>query len=400
MKKLILLLLGFCLLAPAMAQEDETATEEGVQFIMEDWDAAVAKAKAEGKHILFDAYTDWCYWCKVQDRETFADPAMAAFIEEHFVSLKVNMEEGIGIKLAAKFRVGAYPTLLIFNPQGQLVHTISGYIEDHARFKQELQVGLDFPDERRYAYDSQELDPGFPEWYVASYDPKQRRSLQVSEEQVTEFLASREDMYDEVSWSVISSFPTGAEYQEFLFENSDEYAERFGESEVVDVLGSKIRQLGAKAASEGNQEIFEEALDLADAHLGENAGWIKLTMKANYYSKTGDWKMYTMTGLEAKEQLGIEGAIGLLNSFGWNLYLECEDQECLEKAATWMKEVVGVSPSFAYLDTYAALLYKTKAYAEAKIQAERAIAVGKENEENVEETENLLASIEQAIAGE
>jgi thiol:disulfide interchange protein len=51
-----------------------------------------AKAVSEGKILLIDAYTDWCGWCKVMDRKTYADPAIIAKLNESFICVKLNPE--------------------------------------------------------------------------------------------------------------------------------------------------------------------------------------------------------------------------------------------------------------------------------------------------------------------
>jgi hypothetical protein len=61
-----------------------------------------------------------------------------------------------------------------------------------------------------------------------------------------------------------------------------------------------------------------------------------------------------------------------------------------------MEDVVNKEPTYAYLDTYAALLYKTGAYKDAEIWAGKAIKAGKADNEEVEETEKLLKKIKEA----
>ena len=37
------------------------------------FDKGVDQAKKENKLLVVDFYTDWCHWCKVMDKETFAN---------------------------------------------------------------------------------------------------------------------------------------------------------------------------------------------------------------------------------------------------------------------------------------------------------------------------------------
>ena len=54
---------------------------------------ALAKAKAENRPIFLSVGYSSCYWCHVMERESFMNPAIAKYLNEHFVSVKVDREE-------------------------------------------------------------------------------------------------------------------------------------------------------------------------------------------------------------------------------------------------------------------------------------------------------------------
>jgi len=62
-----------------------------------DWfawnDEAFAVARAENKPIFLSIGYSTCHWCHVMERETFEDEKVAAFLREHFISIKVDREE-------------------------------------------------------------------------------------------------------------------------------------------------------------------------------------------------------------------------------------------------------------------------------------------------------------------
>jgi len=62
-----------------------------------DWfawgDEAFAKARAETKPVFLSIGYSTCHWCHVMERESFEDEKVAAFLNEHFVSIKVDREE-------------------------------------------------------------------------------------------------------------------------------------------------------------------------------------------------------------------------------------------------------------------------------------------------------------------
>ena len=62
-----------------------------------DWfawgDEAFAKARAEDKPIFLSIGYSTCHWCHVMERESFENGVVAAALNDHFVSIKVDREE-------------------------------------------------------------------------------------------------------------------------------------------------------------------------------------------------------------------------------------------------------------------------------------------------------------------
>ncbi len=62
-----------------------------------DWYAwgeeAFAKARTENKPIFLSIGYSTCHWCHVMERESFENEKVGAFLNEHFVSVKVDREE-------------------------------------------------------------------------------------------------------------------------------------------------------------------------------------------------------------------------------------------------------------------------------------------------------------------
>ncbi|MEO1526357.1 MAG: DUF255 domain-containing protein [Planctomycetota bacterium] len=56
-------------------------------------EAALKKAKAEGKPIFVSVGYSTCYWCHVMERESFEKEDVAAILNEHYVCIKVDREE-------------------------------------------------------------------------------------------------------------------------------------------------------------------------------------------------------------------------------------------------------------------------------------------------------------------
>ncbi len=57
------------------------------------FDQAVAKSKTQARPIFIDAYTDWCGWCKVMDKNTCETRRLPTLLNEKFYAVKFNAEQ-------------------------------------------------------------------------------------------------------------------------------------------------------------------------------------------------------------------------------------------------------------------------------------------------------------------
>lgn len=112
---------------------------EHIVFIEDAWSDALKQAKAQNKYIFVDAYASWCGPCKMLRATTFRNNKAAEFFNKNFVNISIDMEKGVGPQLAAAWQLQAYPTLIIFDPNGRPVLGSVGYINanDLVRFGQQ-----------------------------------------------------------------------------------------------------------------------------------------------------------------------------------------------------------------------------------------------------------------------
>jgi thiol:disulfide interchange protein len=99
----------------------------GVAFSPGSFEEALSRARSEKKLLLVDVYTDWCGWCKKLDREVFGDSRVAD-AAKGLVAVRVNAEKG-GEKVAERFDVQGYPTVLFVDGSGNVVKRIDGFVD-------------------------------------------------------------------------------------------------------------------------------------------------------------------------------------------------------------------------------------------------------------------------------
>ncbi|MHC1780949.1 MAG: thioredoxin family protein [Bacteroidales bacterium] len=105
------------------------ASAQGINFQDLTLDQAIAKAKSENKFVFIDTYTDWCGPCKMMDKEIYPMKEMGDYFNPKFVSVKFNAEKGEeGPAVKKKFGINAYPTFVILDGDGNLLHMFAGGI--------------------------------------------------------------------------------------------------------------------------------------------------------------------------------------------------------------------------------------------------------------------------------
>lgn len=91
---ILVFILSSALTPSAFAQkESETKTESQTGIKWMTFEDAVKRNKKKPRKIFIDVYTDWCGWCKKMDAETFKDPALVEYINEHYYAVKFNAEQ-------------------------------------------------------------------------------------------------------------------------------------------------------------------------------------------------------------------------------------------------------------------------------------------------------------------
>ena len=93
-----------------------------------DWypwgEEALGRAREQDRPILLSVGYSACHWCHVMERESFEDPETAAYMNEHFVNVKVDREERPDVDaiymeaVQAMSGQGGWPMTVFLDPDG------------------------------------------------------------------------------------------------------------------------------------------------------------------------------------------------------------------------------------------------------------------------------------------
>lgn len=115
-----------------------------------DYDAALAKAQAEGKPVLLFFTADWCAYCRQMWSDVATDPALETALAD-FVCVRIDV--AALPRRCEEYRVRAYPTLVVATSRGVPLGRITG-ARSADRLAAELRLALAGMAERRTADES------------------------------------------------------------------------------------------------------------------------------------------------------------------------------------------------------------------------------------------------------
>lgn len=118
------------------------AQQTGIQFMSGvTWEQLLEKAKLEHKYIFLDCYATWCGPCKYMDKEVYTRTDVGEALNDYYVSVKVQMDQAAkddmltkswystAAMIAKMYNVAVYPTFLFIDPNGKLLHNVTGAID-------------------------------------------------------------------------------------------------------------------------------------------------------------------------------------------------------------------------------------------------------------------------------
>jgi thioredoxin-related protein len=121
---------------------NEKVTARGMESATkwEKLNTGLENIKKLKKPAMMFFYTDWCVYCKKMNSEVFSDPEVSLYLNENFISIRVNPEkendtiEVMGDKITASKLMeltgsNGFPTTLFWDKTKKPVTTVPGFIE-------------------------------------------------------------------------------------------------------------------------------------------------------------------------------------------------------------------------------------------------------------------------------
>ena len=356
------------------------AQEKGVQFQHGlSWEQVQAKAKTEKKYIFMDCYTTWCGPCKYMSAQIFPKEEVGNLMNANFINVKMQLDStendneevkswyATGHTIANEYNIMAYPTFLIFDQNGQLVHRIVGASQSGEEFVAKTKEALD-PSKQYYPmlakYKAGQRDSTFLyNLAIASlhaYDDKTGPQV------VNDYLATQKDIYNPKTLNLLQSFTQSSQDKGFtiMLQHPDKVNAVLGKGvaenqvnriifyeEVVPVLFNKY----APIAGEPNWNKLKDSIQVK---YPSKADEVLAYSKVLFYLNRQQWNDFGTAIVAFMKSYGDNVSQSDLNEYAWTVFQNCSDETCLKNALEWSKRSFEKEQNPAYMDTYANILYR------------------------------------------
>jgi thioredoxin-related protein len=319
------------------------------------------KALKENKLIFIDAFTTWCGPCKQMAKNIFTNDTVADYYNKNFVNAKIDMEKGEGIELAKQYDVRCYPNLLFVDGNGNLVHRIAGSMsvkEFIALGDEAKNPGNNFSYYEKN-YEKNKSNPAFLRKYIQA---RENTCLDADNLVHDYFSLQKEsDLLNKENWEMIqlhTNSMTTNEY-DYLIASKQKFDELYTAKSVNEKLDDihKNTLFAIVKAKPLDEKYYQEVKSKILALNTEGSILVAFDADLRLARKKEDWNTFAKLAVENIDTY-YKDDVGMLNSIAWDFYEKVENKNALLKAEEWAKKASDTEKNYAFLDTYASVLYK------------------------------------------
>lgn len=372
------------------------AQEKGVHFEHAlSWVDVKAKAKAENKYIFMDCFTTWCGPCRYMRTVIFPQGEAGDFFNDKFVNLEVQLDttakDNDQVKswyadahtIMGQYAINAFPTYLIFAPDGRVLHRIVGGSNSAKSFIGMVQEAFDTTKQyytKLEQFENGRRDSGFLRQLAMQannvYDMTTGRKAAKA------YLAGQTTLFTPVALNLITTYTTRStdEYFGFLAEHASEINQVLGAGKAENKVRTIFLNEGTGLSRSDNRVPNWAGIQKKiAARLPGEADEITKRIKINFYNSKRDWTNFEKAIVSYMKQYSHLINIQELNSIAWNVFENCSDMTCVSQILDWSKQLKDANTP-AFMDTYANILYKLGKKDAAIALEEKAINISQSNE--------------------
>ena len=354
---------------------------QGIEFFHGTWDEALAKAKAEDKIIFVDAFTTWCGPCKSMSANTFPNPEVGKVFNQHFISMKIDMEKEMGLEFKRSYPVSAYPTLFFIDYDKEVVLKVVGAKNPADLISIGESVIAKFDKSSKYEdiYNSGDRSYQLVYDYVAALNKSGKPSVKIA----NDYLATQTDLSTPENLKFILEAASQVDCHSFeLLEKYKSQIEKITSREMVD---EKIRTASANTVKRAiefeSMELITLAFEAMKKHIPSEAEFFLSKSEIQYALALNDYtRVQEMVANHVKKYIKNDAAA--LHQLALDLHKYAPDDITCRELAIDLAAKAAKDQDPKFVSTYALLVHQAGKKNEAVQILEQAIMKYKEDEAN------------------
>ena len=336
-----------------------TIHAQGIEFFHGTWEEAVMKAKAEDKLLFVDAFATWCGPCKRMAASTFPDEEVGKLFNTYFISMKIDMEQPMGLDFKRKFPVSSYPTLFFIDDEQQVIQKVIGAKTppDLIAIAESVLAKYDKSVKYEAAYNAGDRSYQLVYDYVAALNKSGKPSVRIA----NDYLATQENLTTPDNLKFILEAASQVDCQ--CFDLFEKYKSEI--SKVVDdeTIKAKVRfacnNTVKRAIEFESPDLITLSYEAMKRHLPSEADRFKSDSEIKYALGLHQLEnIESMVNLHAKKYLKNDPPA--LNRLALDLDKYASDNAACQKLSIDLaaKAAESKDATIPYITTYAELLFK------------------------------------------
>ena len=371
------------------------AQGKGVHFERDlSWSAVQAKAKAENKYIFLDCFTTWCGPCRYMSTTVFPQEESGNFFNPRFVSVQVQLDTtahdnalvknwyAAAHEIMTKYKIRAFPTFLVFAPDGHVLHRIVGSTTTAKDFITLAQAAFD--SSSQYYTQLQQFHEGRRDSVFLRRLAMQSFLVYDPEREVANaYFATQSNLYKPAVLNLLDDFTQTSQDTGFavFLQHAAEVDKVAGpgkaEKKVSDIL---IREYvyPALRTTPATEPDWKALQDTIAARFPRQAPEVTARGKVIYCQNKNDWPHFQIAIVAYMKQYGNHVLPEELNEYAWTIFHNCPDMTCINDALDWSRRSFKDNPNPGFMDTYANILYRMGKKDDAIAWEEKALRLADE----------------------
>lgn len=345
-----------------------SSAQSKVDFISEDYQAALKKSKESQKQIMIMVHTDWCPHCTYMKEQVLTDPQVIETLNSNYVCLQVNADKPETKEIMNKFGVISFPAFLFIDSNENMLYNVVGEINKTdflVEAKKSLNPRLQLPF-LKAQYESDSLNGAKCLAYLNGI----RRGIDKNKTSqiASTYLKSVNEaqMGTLLNWRILAYAVNDLDAPEFplILKYRKEFNQVINETRYLTKINNAIGVSLKNDVTKLDSASYSKHKNMVRAIPGVNLDSLSFKYDMQMYERLKDWPKYNAIAKKMVSKM-VWNEPSKINEIVSNYVRSISSTNDLKLAATWMNHSIQMNNNYESNYIQAKLYQKLKNLPEA-----------------------------------